>query len=214
VIGEEDLLPLSALQHLVYCERQAALIHVERVWQEDAATALGRLVHERVDVPGREHRRGVRVARGVALCSARLGVSGRADVVEYHWDPGTAGGWRPFPVEFKRGRTKRLLADRVQLCAQAMCLEEMHGLGIPGGALFYDASHRRIDVPFDDELRCATDRAARRLHEMVKARVVPRAVPGPRCRACSLEPLCLPEATAAGRAARVYLQRLLEGVPP
>ncbi len=132
----DELVPLSALQHHLFCPRQCALIHVEQVWAEDAATAEGRLLHERVDAGGAETRPGIRVERGVALRSVRLGVSGRADVVEFHGRPPV-----PFPVEYKRGKPKPHRADEVQLCAQAICLEEMSATG-PAGALFYGTTRR------------------------------------------------------------------------
>jgi CRISPR-associated exonuclease Cas4 len=204
----EELVALSGLQHLVFCQRQAALIHVERLWAEDVATAEGRIMHERADLPGAENRRGVRVHRAVTLRSDRLGVAGRADVVEYHADATAPSGFRPFPVEYKRGRAKHELADRVQLCAQAICLEEMHGVDVPQGALFYGKSHRRVAVTFDADLRAQTDAAARRLHELVRTGTVPPAEPGPKCRTCSLEPLCLPDVTAAAGRARAYLEHL------
>ena len=210
----DDLVALSGLQHLVFCERQAALIHVERIWREDVSTAEGRILHERVDLPGAENRRGVRVVRAVTLRSDRLGVSGRADAVEYHADASVPSGSRPYPVEYKRGRAKHQLADQVQLCAQAMCLEEMHGVAVPEGALFYGKTHRRLVVRFDAELRARTEEAARRLRALVRTGVVPPAEPAPKCRTCSLEPLCMPDATAAKGRARAYLERLaapLEG---
>ena len=204
----EDVVALSGLQHLVFCERQAALIHVERLWQEDAATAAGRLLHERADVPGRDQRAGVRVERSVSLCCERLRLAGRADTVEYHRDAAAPGGWRPFPVEYKRGRMKDQLADQVQLCAQALCLEEMHGAAIAQGALFYGASHRRVLVELDPALRERTEAAARRLHELVATRTVPRVPRQPKCSKCSLESLCLPQVTEAGGRAAAYLARL------
>ncbi|EYF05345.1 CRISPR-associated protein Cas4 [Chondromyces apiculatus] len=209
-LSETDaLVALSGLQHLVFCERQAALIHVEQVWREDGATAAGRVLHERADLPGGERRRGVRVERSVMLCSRRLGVYGRADAVEYHPDRAVPGGHRPFPVEYKRGKQKHLLADQVQLCAQAMCLEEMHALDVLRGALFYGESHRRVEVTFDPALREATASAARRLHQLVAERLVPAVAEAPRCRKCSLAPSCLPSVTAAPDRARRYLQTLI-----
>ena len=204
----DDLVALSGLQHLVFCERQAALIHVERIWQEDVSTAEGRILHERVDLPGAENRRGVRVVRAVTLRSDRLGISGRADVVEYHADASLPSGSRPYPVEYKRGRVKHQLADQVQLCAQAICLEEMHGVAVPEGALYYGKTHRRVVVRFDAALRAHTEEAARRLRELVRSGVVPPAEPAPKCRNCSLEPLCMPDATAAKGRARAHLERL------
>jgi CRISPR-associated exonuclease Cas4 len=204
----DDLVALSGLQHLVFCERQAALIHVERIWREDVSTAEGRILHERADLPGAENRRGVRVVRAVTLRSDRLGISGRADVVEYHTDAGAPSGARPYPVEYKRGRAKHQLADQVQLCAQAICLEEMHGAAVLEGALFYGKTHRRVVVRFDAELRARTEDAARRLRALIRAGCVPPAEPAPKCRTCSLEPLCMPDATAARGRARAHLERL------
>jgi CRISPR-associated exonuclease Cas4 len=210
----EDLVALSGLQHLIYCERQAALIHVERVWREDAATASGRILHERADLPGLREHGSLRTARAVELRSQRLRLTGRADVVEYHRDTDLAGGWRPYPVEYKHGQAKSTaarhgLADRVQLCAQAICLEELHQVEVPRGALFYGASHRRVEVTFDAVLRQQTEAAALRLHELIRLGLVPRVARAPKCRACSLEPICLPDATGvAGQAGR-YLAALL-----
>src|SRR6266567_7026185 len=141
---EEDLLPLSALQHLVFCERQCALIHIEGVWADNALTVEGSHLHDRVDEMGPriESRGDLRIARGVALRSLRLGLSGRADVIEFHRVTeggvelaGVSGLWRPFPVEYKRGRPKRDRCDEVQVCAQARCLEEMLETAVPAGAL-------------------------------------------------------------------------------
>lgn len=207
-LSEADAyLPLSGLQHIVFCERQAALIHIERVWQENLATVQGHIVHERVDQPGRDHRRGLRVARSVPLVSHRLRVTGIADTVEFRRE--RSGIEVPFPVEFKRGPARPRLADQVQLCAQAMCLEEQHGIAVPQGALFYDASHRRMPVELSEELRATTLHAAQRFHELVALRQVPRAIPAPRCRACSLEPLCMPMLSAHPERATAYVARLL-----
>jgi CRISPR-associated exonuclease Cas4 len=209
--SESDaLVPISGLQHLVYCERQAALIHVERLWEEDAATVAGKLFHERVDRVGNDRRGEMRVVRALPLRSERLGLVGQADAVEYHPDAAVPGGWRPFPVEYKRGRVKSERADRVQLCAQALCLEEMHGVAVLEGALFYGASHRRVAVVFDAALRGTTEAAARRLAMLIQERRVPRAVFDARCPPCSLKPRCLPESVSQpGRAAR-HLARMLE----
>jgi CRISPR-associated exonuclease Cas4 len=186
----DNLVPLSALQHLLFCERQAALIHIERVWKEDTATAEGRVLHERADLPGRENRRGVRVERSLMLRSKRLMLYGVADAVEF---PARGSNGPPFPVEYKRGRIKDRLADQVQLCAQALCLEEMLGVAVPCGAIFYGESHRRLDVPFDETLRKTTEDTALRMHALIRAGVLPKPVDGPKCRRCSLESLCLPK---------------------
>lgn len=184
---EDALVPLSALQHHLFCPRQCALIHVEGLWAEDGATAEGRLLHERVDVGGRETRPGLRVARGLALRSLALGVAGRADAVEFHGRPP-----RPFPVEYKRGKPKAHRADEVQLCAQAICLEEMFGTEVPEGALFYGETRRRLAVRFDAELRALTARVAMEVRSIVAAGRTPPPVHGPHCRRCSMESLCRP----------------------
>lgn len=153
--SEDGLIPLSALQHHLFCPRQCALIHVEQIWADDGATAEGRILHERVDAGGMERRPGLRVERGMALRSLSLRVSGKADAVEFFGTPP-----RPVPVEYKRGRPKPHRADEVQLCAQAVCLEEMFGHPVPEGALFYGAVRRRTRVVFDAELRALTARVS------------------------------------------------------
>jgi CRISPR-associated exonuclease Cas4 len=218
--SESDLLPLSALQHLLFCERQCALIHIEGLWAENRLTAEGRHLHTKVHEGPGESRGDLRIARGVPLRSYRLGLSGIADAVEFHRptkdEPveGTTRAvdpvcLRPFPVEYKRGRPKRHRADEVQLCAQALCLEEMLHTHVPAGALFYGKTRRRTDVGFDRDLRELTVTAAARLHEMIRSGVTPRAVREPKCKSCSLLDLCLPDAMARGRSAARYLERSL-----
>lgn len=209
-LSEGDrLLAISALQHVVYCERQAALIHVEQAWKEDVATAEGRVLHERADLPGADARPGKDVVRALPLCSRRLGLAGRADVVEYHEDATAPSGVRPFPVEYKRGRAKPELWDRVQLCAQALCLEEMHGVEVPRGAIYYGKSHRRLDVDFDEALRMRTEQAAARMHQLLAEGRLPAPEPGPKCKGCSLLTVCLPETTARRAWATEYLRALV-----
>lgn len=183
----DDLVPLSALQHYLFCPRQCALIHVEQMWAEDAATAEGRLLHERVDGGGGETRPGLRVERGVALRSDALGVSGRADAVEFHGRPPV-----PFPVEYKRGKPKPHRADEVQLCAQAICLEEMFGCPVPAGALFYGTTRRRTAVVFDAPLRTLTANVAAAVRATILAGQTPPPVLMPGCRRCSLQDACQP----------------------
>ena len=191
---------------MVYCERRAALIHIEQQWIENRFTAEGRVLHERVHEAGDEARGAVRIARALRLRSLRLGLIGVADVVEFHRQ---GGGWLPFPVEFKRGKPKPDDTDRVQLCAQALCLEEMLKQSIPAGALFYGITRRRLDVEFDAALRALTEQTATRLHELIAAGLTPPAVYGPKCDNCSLLHLCLPKAAARGKSARDYLERML-----
>jgi CRISPR-associated exonuclease Cas4 len=184
---EDALIPLSALQHQLFCPRQCALIHVEGLWAEDGATAEGRILHERVDAGRPERRPGIRIVRGVALRSLALGVAGRADVVEFSGRPP-----RPFPVEYKRGKPKSHRADEVQLCAQAICLEEMFGGEIPAGALYYGETRRRQPVTFDTALRTLTAETAQAARTNIAAFRTPPPVRKPACRRCSLEPLCQP----------------------
>ena len=213
---EDELLPLSALQHLVFCERQCALIHIEQLWADNRFTVEGEHLHDRVHEAGAESRGNVRIARGLALRSFRLGLSGVTDVVEFHRVieggvslPDVRGLWRPFPVEYKRGRPKREHCDEVQVCAQAICLEEMLEVHIPCGALFYGATRHRLDVSFEESLRRETEIAAARLHELISRQVTPAAVREPKCDRCSLFELCMPQALARGRSAQQYLQRAI-----
>ncbi len=202
--SEEDaLIPLSALQHYLFCPRQCALIHVEQQWAENTATAEGRVAHERVHAVQSEIRRGVRSVTGMALRSVRLGVSGVADMVELHRTP--EGTWRPYPVEHKRGRPKAHRADEVQLCAQAMALEEMFGTAIAEGALFYGQPRRRTTVAFDADLRALTQRTADDTRDMIAAGRTPRvAYDKARCDACSLIEICKPRTTGAARSAAAW----------
>jgi CRISPR-associated exonuclease Cas4 len=209
MFAEDDLLPLSALQHLLFCERQCALIHVEQQWADNRLTVEGTHLHRKADTAPGESRGDLRIARSVPLRSLRLGLIGKADVVEHHR---IAGAWRPFPVEYKRGRPKSHRADEVQLCAQALCLEEMLDLSIPAGALFYGETRRRQDVPFDTELRALTENSARRLHELVRSGATPRAVREPKCDSCSLVQLCMPDPANSRRSARRYLERALDSL--
>ncbi|MFN0133607.1 MAG: CRISPR-associated protein Cas4 [Phycisphaerales bacterium] len=216
-----DPLPISALQHLIFCERQCALIHIEGLWAENRLTVEGRILHRRAHAEdagprggGRaESRPGVRIVRGLALQSERLGLIGKADVVEFRSPPGaTRLPPVPFPVEYKRGRPKKHDADLVQLCAQALCLEEMLGLapgGVPAGALYYGRTRHRLDVPFDRALRERTEAAGARLHELIASGVTPRARREKKCDRCSLLNLCLPDATGPGKSAARYLERAL-----
>lgn len=186
--AENGLIPLSALQHYLFCPRQCALIHIEQLWAEDGRTAEGRLLHERVDAGGAERRAGVRIERGVALRSLALGIAGRADVVEFHGTPP-----QPFPVEYKRGKPKPHRADEVQLCAQAICLEEMCGSDVLRGALFYGETRRRTEIVFDAALRTLTEDVARQARAMISAGATPPPVLTPGCRHCSLHDACCPE---------------------
>lgn len=207
-VDEADLVPLSALQHWLYCPRQCALIHVEQVWADNHATADGQVKHARVNAQGEEVRRGVRTVTSMPLRSFRLGVSGIADVVELHREGQV---WRPFPVEHKRGRPKSHRADEVQLCAQAMALEEMFETTIPEGALFYGMPRRRTAVMFDEDLRALTARTARDVRACIAAGSTPTgAYEAARCDPCSLLELCRPRSLDRVRSPRAWLERMIE----
>ncbi len=183
--AEDQLLPLSGLQHLVFCERQWALIHLEQQWEENRLTAEGTLLHRVTHESGQESRPGVRICRSLRLRSLRLGLAGQSDVVEFHGD-------KPVPVEYKRGKPKADLSDRIQLCAQALCLEEMLLVSVPLGSLFYGTTRRRLEVVFDESLRQEVERLAFRMHALFRARTTPRASYEPKCENCSLIEVCLP----------------------
>ncbi|MDE0475814.1 MAG: CRISPR-associated protein Cas4 [Gammaproteobacteria bacterium] len=188
LVSETDFVPISALQHFLYCPRQCAFIHVERVWMENRPTAEGRILHGRVEEAVTDRRSGVRAERSVAVCSRRLGLAGIVDVVEVHQ------GGRVFPVEYKRGRPKRHRADEVQLCAQAVCLEEMLDQPIPEGALFYGRSRRRTSVVFDTALRDLTAQTAREVRGLIESGTTPSPVYERwKCDSCSLKEACKPE---------------------
>jgi len=205
--SEEDLIPLSALQHLIFCERQCALIHVEQIWVENLFTAEGRIMHERTDTGNRESRGKVRIEFGMPLRSLRLGLIGKADVVEFHL---LKEKWQPFPVEYKRGRPKKDNCDKVQLCAQGLCLEEMLNIEIPEGALFYGKTRRRQDVAFDRALRLETENAAKRAHELIKAGKTPKPVYSKKCDSCSFVGLCLPKTIEKNRSVKRYLKNAIQ----
>lgn len=204
VIDEDDLVPLSALQHQLFCPRQCALIHLEQQWLEDVATVEGRILHERVDSGAADKRRGVRTVRGLSIRSRALGVTGKADAVELQ---GRAPNLRPYPIEYKRGKPKAHRADEVQLCAQAICLEEMFGCEVPEGALFYGQTHRRTVVTLDAELRALTAATAQAVHAMLASGATPAPIPIPACTRCSLEPLCRPAAIHARPRVERWLAR-------
>jgi CRISPR-associated exonuclease Cas4 len=230
MFAESALLPISALQHLLFCERQCALIHVERLWAENRFTVEGRHLHRRAHDGRDEWRGNVRIVRGLWLSSYQLGLVGQADVVEievpcetrwtgrggqYPFSPSRKGGQTPTrvtPVEYKRGRPKKNDSDRVQLCAQALCLEEMLGVPISDGELYYGKRKRRTHVAFDETLRSTTEAAAMRLHQMMDARETPPAVREKKCDTCSLFQLCLPEVTQAARSASRFAGRQFSGV--
>jgi CRISPR-associated exonuclease Cas4 len=206
--SEDDLVMLSALQHYIFCPRQCALIHIEQAWEENRLTAEGRIMHERVHEEGNETRGSVKIARGVPLRSLRLGLVGKADVVEFHRiDKHT---WQPFPVEYKRGKPKPDHSDKIQLCAQAICLEEMLSVPVPQGALFYGKTRRRHDVSFDEVIRKEVEETAQNVRQLIQSGQTPPPVYAKRCESCSLIGECLPEKIGKHTSVRRYLMRMME----
>ena len=162
-------------------------------------------MHEKVDTADRESRGNVRIEYGVPMRSLRLGLIGKADVVEFH--KMDDGSWMPFPVEYKRGKPKMDDCDKVQLCAQAICLEEMLNVEIKSGALFYGQTRRREDIVFDEKLRQVTEDAAKKVHELIEAGMTPKAEYSKKCKKCSLYDFCMPNIS---RKANNYLMKAVE----
>jgi CRISPR-associated exonuclease Cas4 len=205
MIPESDYIMLSALQHYQFCPRQCALIHIEQTWAENRFTAEGRVLHERADSKQSGQQGAVRIVRTLAISSARLGLSGRADVVEFYADG------RVYPVEYKRGKPKKNRCDEVQLCAQTLCLEEMLAVRIDDGALFYGQRKRRKEIAFDLELRALTEEVISNTHQMIQGGCTPAAEYEKKCDSCSLYSLCLPKSCGSARSVSRYMNRMLGG---
>jgi CRISPR-associated exonuclease Cas4 len=224
MFSEDDLLPISALQHLAFCERQWALIHLEGIWADNRLTVEGSILHERTDEPDLEVRGNTRIARALSMKSLYYGISGKADVVEFHRFEecdyseisndstgyaitleGVPGLWLPVPVEYKRGKPKPDRCDEVQLCAQAFCLEEMLECTIPEGFLYYGLPRKRFEVRLDEKLRQETIILIGHLHELNALRVTPPAAYEKKCNNCSLKDFCLPRVLSAKKSTQKYL---------
>lgn len=213
----DELLPLSGIQHFLFCRRQWALIHVERQWQENVLTAEGRILHKRVDDPFfTETRKGVITARSVPVASYRLGLSGVCDVVEFSASPDGVqlpeheGTFLAAPVEYKRGKEKHDHSDEAQLCAQAICLEEMLALKIPFGYLYYGETRHRVAIELTGELRELVRSMADEMHAYFGRGYTPRVKPFKGCRACSLADVCLPVLQEKTIAASKYIKQQIE----
>ena len=209
MIDEVDYITLSALQHYSFCARQCALIHTDRCWAENSLTTLGHIEHERVHASPADSRGGVRTARGLPLVSHRLRIRGQSDAVEYRRS--SDGQLSITPVEYKHGRQQSLQADSIQLCAQALCLEEMHDCRISEGVLYYHSLHRRTRIPLSDELREQTRRTITAVRELLSSGRLPPAEPRPHCRSCSLSDICLP-GTARGSAAAFTRRQIAQSL--
>ena len=207
---EEDLLPLSGIQHFAYCERQWALIHVESQWIENLGTAEGRLLHQRVDDPYFTESRGdVKIERAIPLISTTLGLYGVADLMEIHQKHDNAGVSYSI-VEYKRGKPKPDDRDEVQLCAQAICLEEMRGIALGHGYMYYGKTKHRHHVTFTTELRGRVLLLSKRMHYLYAKGETPKAVKGKRCKNCSMSDICLPKLGNIGRKVEQYIANLVE----
>lgn len=202
----DDYIAISALQHYIFCPRQAALIHIDREWRDDVATTIGNQLHERVDKAGADSRTASKVIRALPIVCHRLRIAGVADMVEF---ASATERPIPIPVEVKKGKKKSKLADEVQLCAQALCLEEMFACEISTGYVFHAESHRRREVVIGPALRVATINAIEGMQRLFASQQLPLHVADERvCKACSLEPLCLPNSIRRNQSATTYLRRL------
>lgn len=200
MIDEENYLQLAGLQHFIFCRRQWALIHIEGLWKENLLTVEGNIFHEKAhDEKKREKRGNTLILRGLPVFSREMGVSGKCDVIEFYSDEngvslnGEEGFWKPFPIEYKHGRPKAHNADKLQLCAQAMCLEEMLCCDIENGALFYGETRRREEVTFTDELRKIVASSFKEMHELFDRGYTPKVKPQKSCNSCSLNEICMPK---------------------
>lgn len=224
---ENQLLPISAIQHIAFCRRRCALVFVERIWSDNLFTAEGTDLHTRIQEGNVDRSGDIIVARGLHLRSMRLGLTGIADVIEFRRAPGPGvlasdspewatslpgydGLWVPFPVEYKRGRIRREDGYQAQLCAQAICLEEMLGVTVMGGAVFYGGSRRRLSVEFDEALRTLTESLAGDLHHLIESGTTPRPEYQRKCRRCSLLSDCLPEGLSKRQSVERYLSRTID----
>ena len=212
----DDYLPLSGLQHFSFCRRQWALIHLEQQWEENVLTAQGRIEHENTHDETRVESRGrLQISRGMRVMSHQLRLQGSCDTVEFHQGstgiplPGKTGLWQPYPVEYKHGRPGiNLASDRLQLCAQAMCLEEMLACDIPEGALFYQSTRRREPVSFDQELKNQVRTMAAEMNQAFVRGHTPRVKAKQGCKSCSLKDICLPK-LIGNRSALAYVHQAL-----
>ena len=218
IYSDEDFLQLSGLQHFKFCRRQWALIHIENQWAENYRTVDGSILHEKAHGGGTESRGDLLIVRAMRIHSAVLGVSGECDVVEFHRSEngvtlqGRDGLWSPFPVEYKRGKPNPQAGDTLQLCAQALCLEEMLCCEIAQGALYYGELRHRQPVDFTQELRQSVRDCLREMHELYRRGHTPKVKPTKSCNACSLKELCLPQLLRS-RPVSAYLHEHLEEEP-
>ena len=217
MFSDEDLIAISGLQHLMFCERRWGLIHMEQEWHENTLTVEGKQLHEFVHEQGSGTRDGVRMARGLSLRSLKLGLYGIADLVEFHPRkegavlPNLLGYWLPYPIEYKHGRKRHDSGDVFQLCAQALCLEEMLNVPVHKGAVYYGKPRRRTEVELTLDLREEVERLCCRARELYNGERIPLPRTGHHCSSCSLEDQCMPNLTAQDESAQ-YIENILKGM--
>lgn len=227
MFDEDDLLPIAALQHLAFCERQWGLMYLEHIWAENVLTAEGAQLHEKADSAETEVRGNLRIARSLRVRSLNLGITGITDVVEFHRIDADKregqnhlnykgvnldkvdGMWKPVPIEYKHGKPKAEYCDEVQLCAQALCLEEMLDAQIPNGIIYYGKPNKRYDVILDDKLRNETKGLITKLHRLNKLGKTPSPVYKKYCRSCSIYNLCLPKVVSKKMTAKNYIDDII-----
>ena len=214
--AEDDYLMLSGIQHFAFCRRQWGMIHIEQQWAENYRTTAGELMHKKAHDEGSFEKRGnLLIVRGMRISSHELGVSGQCDVVEFHQNEngvelfGYDGKWKPIPIEYKRGKPKENNADQLQLCAQAICLEEMFQTIILDGSMYYGENRRRSHVDFTDELRETVKKMTKEMHDLFQRGHTPNVRPSKQCKACSLENLCIPKLQKAVKV-REYIEQAIQ----
>ena len=214
---QDELLPLSGIQHFLFCRRQWALIHIEQQWKENVLTAEGKIMHQRADDPFfTETRKGIITARSVPVASYRLGLSGVCDVVEFTSSPDGVklpnkdGLYLAAPIEYKRGKEKHDHSDEAQLCAQAICLEEMLSMAIPRGYLFYGETRHRVEIELTAELRNLVKEMAEEMHNYFQRGYTPKVKTSKACRSCSLADICLPVLLEKVIPASKYIKQQIE----
>lgn len=221
MIPPEDWLMLSGIQHFLFCPRQWGLIDIEQSWADNKLTIEGSILHENVDNPlYRLCNSGRLTLRRVALASAEMGVSGFSDAIELIPTPkdgisvaGYSGKWIPYPIEYKHGKGKTGHCDEAQLAAQVMCLEEMYGISLTEGAIFYAKTKRRTTVTITEELRSLTKKSFHQMHELIRSGKIPKATPSPNCKKCSLTDICMPHSGYNGTVAKYLIKNLHEDTP-
>jgi CRISPR-associated exonuclease Cas4 len=206
--SEDELLQLSGLQHILYCKRQCALIHIEQLWADNFFTAKGIVMHDKVHTDKIERKKDIIIECDIYIKSYALGLVGKSDIVEFH--KAEAGTFIPFPVEYKSGKSKNDNTDKVQLCAQALCLEEMLKMKIPKGAIYYGKTRNRLEVEFNDVLRSETIALAKEFHKLIESGITPKPEYSKKCDNCSFKDLCLPEIFDRKKSVKEYLKNIIE----